>query len=602
MGDPYLTSDESLILSTHNISIEGVSLDLMLTSRRLILIDNSVTPFKLRTIPLETIITVVAGMDVKGDPIITLSHMDPSGSGAPFPVDFIFTRQKGEPRVTECNEWAATLSRYAAGAREGALSTGTLPYDPVKAIQPRMSATYGIETFSPRKPVMEDYPVKAEPITASVLPESPVDDARPPLTDEIPYREYAEMDISPARPREPEDAVRPDPTLPGAEGIVSTPAVPEELAESPAPAAPDVEETDERLPVPVPTPEFEPDKTGVDTPLEEITGPENAASPDLSLPKAEGIIITPAVPEELAESPAPAAPDVEETDERLPVPVPTPEFEPDKTGDNTPLEEITGPEEPVSLPPENEPARDESRVITDAERIWAEAARSAVSSPSTIPALVSNEPTPVTRPGEEKPVDEPDTAGSVIEKPVAGIKAEPRPESSPVISPQSPPVIRTKSYPLIPIAAILVVILVVLAGVVIISFSPKNTTEPSLPVVIPVVTVLPVTTPLPTTVPTDGVWVRIDYPGTFIGEVGNPELMHPVSGTGVRLYKILRNDRAVEASAQKQENSGDTLVIEVYNNGTLIKRSSTRAPMGSVSILIDPTTGRPPGINPGAIP
>jgi len=151
---------------------------------------------------------------------------------------------------------------------------------------------------------------------------------------------------------------------------------------------------------------------------------------------------------------------------------------------------------------------------------------------------------PVTRPGEEKPVDEPDTAGSVIEKPVAGIKAEPRPESSPVISPQSPPVIRRKSYPLIPIAAILVVILVVLAGVVIISFSPKNTTEPSLPVVIPVVTVLPVTTPLPTTVPTDGVWVRIDYPGTFIGEVGNPELMHPVSGTGVRLYYTLLRSRA----------------------------------------------------------
>ena len=601
MGDPYLSSDESLILSTHNVRIEGVSLDLMLTSRRLILIDNSVTPFKLRTIPLETIITVVAGMDVKGDPIITLSHMDPSLSGAPFPVDFIFTRQKGEARVTECNEWAATLSRYAAGAREGALSTGTLPYDTVKAIQPRMSATYGIETFSPRKPVMGDYSAKAEPVIAPVLPESPVDDALPPVTDEIPQREHAEMAGPPALPLEPENAAMPDTGLHGTDEITIAPAVPEVLAESPAPAAPDVKEPDAVLPVHESAPEPVPAQTVNDTPPGEITEPENMAMPDAALHGTDGITITPAVPEELAESPAPAALDVKEPDAVLSAHEPAPEPVPAQTVNDTPPGEITEPEKPVALRPENEPTRNEPRVITDAERIWAEAARSAVSSPSPVPAIPSHEPTPVTDPCEEKPLDGPDTAGS-IEKPVAGINAGPRPESFPVISPPSSPGIPAKSHPLLPIAAILIVILVVLAGVVIISFSPKDAAEPALPAVIPDVTVLPVTTPPPTLVPTDGVWVRIDYPGTFIGEVGNPELMHPVSGTGVRLYKILWDDRAVEASAQKQENSGDTLVIEVYNNGTLIKRSSTRAPMGSVSILIDPTTGRPPGIQPGDIP
>ena len=168
MGDPYLSKDESLILSTQNIRIDGVSLDLMLTSRRLILIDNSVNPFHLRTIPLDSIITVVAGMDVKGDPVFTLSHMDPSGSGAPQPMDFIFVRQKGKSRSKECNEWAATLNIHAAGARNGALSSGTLPYDPVKTIQPRMSATYMIETFSPRKPVMEAHPERAGPVTTPV--------------------------------------------------------------------------------------------------------------------------------------------------------------------------------------------------------------------------------------------------------------------------------------------------------------------------------------------------------------------------------------------------------------------------------------------------
>ncbi|MDO9033662.1 MAG: hypothetical protein Q7U51_00460, partial [Methanoregula sp.] len=174
MSDPYLSKDESLILSTQNIRINGMSLDLMLTSRRLILIDNSVNPFHLRTIPLDSIITVVAGMDVKGDPVFTLSHMDPSGSGAPQPMDFIFVRQKGKPRTKECNEWAATLNIHAAEARNGALSSGTLPYDPVKTIEPRMSATYMIETFSPRKPVMEAYPLKTGPVITPVPLKSPV--------------------------------------------------------------------------------------------------------------------------------------------------------------------------------------------------------------------------------------------------------------------------------------------------------------------------------------------------------------------------------------------------------------------------------------------
>ena len=141
MGDPYLSSDESLILSTYDIRINGISFDLMLTSRRLILIDNSVTPFHIRTIPLETIITAVAGIDVNGDPIITLSHMDLSGIGAPKPMDFIFTRKEGKQRATECNEWAATLSDHASEARNEALSAGTLPYDAVK-VYPAADVSY----------------------------------------------------------------------------------------------------------------------------------------------------------------------------------------------------------------------------------------------------------------------------------------------------------------------------------------------------------------------------------------------------------------------------------------------------------------------------
>ena len=631
MGDPYLSSNESLILSTHDIRIDGVSLDLMLTSRRLILIDNSVTPFQLRTIPLETIITVVAGQDVKGDPIFTLSHMDPSGTGAPHPMDFIFTRKKGEQRVPECNEWAATLSNYADGARKGALSAGTLPYEPVKFIQPRMSATYRIETSRPRKPVTDEYPVMAEPVIPPVLPKLPVNDEIPAGTDESALPETVEMsepfDSSGIPSYEPEETEVPDADLHDAGDALYSPEITEEI-----PAVPkEVPAISDELPAlpDSPVPEYEHDDS---MPL------ENVNSADL---------IT-------------THPDSDDSIEN------TPEVE-----------------EPAPSQPATGTTPDENRAITDAERIWADAVSSAVSSSPIIPGVLVQEATPVEtplgsettdEPGQikilpEEPVaeieeepravdaiipdtpDTPDQIGITPEEPVAEIEEEPRtveaiipgtpdepgqikiiPEEPvaeikeephtveaivrdtpdepeplaqplPKASPPPAPAPHKRSQPFFLIAAIVIVILLVTGGAIIGLFYLQDSRETPLPtVVVPAVTVQPIPTPLPTLVPADGVWVRIEYPGTFIGEVGNPELMHPVSGSGVQYYKILWSDRIVQASAQKQENSGDTLLIEVYNNGTLIKRSSTRIPMGGVSILIDPTTGQPPGIRPGDIP
>ena len=182
------------------------------------------------------------------------------------------------------------------------------------------------------------------------------------------------------------------------------------------------------------------------------------------------------------------------------------------------------------------------------------------------------------------------------------VSPPPNADSVPAAISPAVPKIPKSTYPTVQIAAIVIVILVVLGVAVISSFNLLNTGETPPPVVVPIVTVQPTPTPVPTMVPADGVWVRIEYPGTFIGEVGNPEIMHPAYGSGVRIYKILWSDRTVHAFAQKQENTGDTLTIEIYNNGTLIKRSSTRALMGSVDILIDPTTGQPPGFKPGSTP
>ena len=530
MGDPYLSKDESLILSTQNIRIDGVSLDLMLTSRRLILIDNSVNPFHLRTIPLDSIITVVAGMDVKGEPVFTLSHMDPSGSGAPQPMDFIFVRQKGKSRSKECNEWAATLNIHAAGARNGALSSGTLPYDPVKTIQPRMSATYMIETFSPRKPVMEAHPERAGPVTTPVS-KFPVGGGILAGIDESAPLKNVEMvepfDSPWLLPPEPEKMVIPD--------------------------------KDEHASPP---------------PVIAIEADENPATTD----KEEPVIPSQEIAIEADEKPA-----------------------------------TTNKEEPVIPSQENATWTNEKPEITDVAQAWADAVRTATTPSPVIPLMMTSATTPVMKNIDDKPKAEP--INKTLEEPVAEsnkdvinkdyepvVSPPPNADSVPAAISPAVPKIPKSTYPTVQIAAIVIVILVVLGVAVISSFNLLNTGETPPTVVVPIVTVQPTPTPVPTMVPADGVWVRIEYPGTFIGEVGNPEIMHPAYGSGVRIYKILWSDRTVHAFAQKQENTGDTLTIEIYNNGTLIKRSSTRAPMGSVDILIDPTTGQPPGFKPGSTP
>jgi len=664
MGNPYLSSDESLILSTHDILIDGVSLDLMLTSRRLILIDNSVTPFHIRTIPLENIITAVSGIDANGDPIITLSHMDFSGIGAPQPMDFIFIRQKGKQRATECNEWAATLSNHAAEARNDALAAGTLPYDPVKVIQPRMSATYRIEMFSPRKPIKEKYPMTSEPASPPQDFITGADENR--LISGVHEVKSPSPEIIPETNKKPEIPVAEEPVSMGPEitlefdanltiTVAEEPVSPKPeialesdenpivtVAEEPVSPEPEIAlEADENPIVTVaeepvsPEPEItvEADENPIVTVAEEPVSPE----PEIALESDENPIVT------VAEEPVSPEPEITvEADENPIITVaeepvsPEPEItveseinptikvaeEPVSQSQEFAINSEKKPESPVSEEsltslPETPPADDENPENTDAAQAWADAVRTVttplpvilpITATESITAgeIIGNEP----KTGADQihfPVEETvaefnnhDISGGAIipefpadEKPVA----LPLPETTPVPAASSSPIqkIQKSRSPLILFAAIIVIILVVLGIAVISSFTHPGSGDPSPSVVVPNVTNQPAPDQLQTQVPTEGAWVRIEYPGTFIGEAGNPGFMHPVSGSGIQIYKILWRDRIIQASAQKQDYSGDTLTLEVYNDGILIKRSSTRTPMGSVSVLIDPITGEPAG-------
>ena len=164
--------------------------------------------------------------------------------------------------------------------------------------------------------------------------------------------------------------------------------------------------------------------------------------------------------------------------------------------------------------------------------------------------------------------------------------------------------------------ALLVIVLVVAGALLLFPPGPGQINNPVPPTpgivqgtTVPPETAQPTTVPTATTriatpgpslaassVPQTGVWVRINSTAYYTGIAGNPDYMQNVSGTGDMFYKVFRDDRPVQVSVQKQDNSGAVLAVGVYRNGTLITTRSVTSPMGTVNLLIDTLTGRPPGL------
>ena len=89
-------------------------------------------------------------------------------------------------------------------------------------------------------------------------------------------------------------------------------------------------------------------------------------------------------------------------------------------------------------------------------------------------------------------------------------------------------------------------------------------------------------------VPTSGVWVHVQYPGNFTGTVGSTKGgLREVNTTGEQYYQVPARDGIVDVSLQKQEGSRDELAVEIYRDGSLVKRSNTTAPKGTVDLHVN---------------
>jgi hypothetical protein len=171
MSNRYLDSTETIILTTPGVRFNAVLYDMMLTTRRLILVDSTYARFEPQTIPFFTILSVTAGKVATGEPVITLSLTGTDSDIEPQQMNLIFTQHPGEQRRRERDEWLRNLMGQVVAARQPALHTETPPAPAsVTGLRPAGATPRPIEMAVPRKLVIETPSEEDEPV---ILPDQP---------------------------------------------------------------------------------------------------------------------------------------------------------------------------------------------------------------------------------------------------------------------------------------------------------------------------------------------------------------------------------------------------------------------------------------------
>jgi len=656
MGSPYLESGESLILTTDRVSVNTVQYDVLLTTRYLILVDVRYAQFQPQMIPLLTIQSVKGGKTANGELVITLFFTETGSSDKSESMVLLFSQQPGEQRKRERDDWLKTLMGLIVSVRQETSYNSITTADPEIGIRPSMRRPNAPEIPLPYTKIVDTRPAQIELIIMPDEPESPVfSEEKQEFPDMAFPGEKTESDVTPApcaieetQGASQELTESPDTILPPIPVFEETPSASQEVSESPDTISlpiPDFKET------PVTSQEVSesPDTISPSLPVFEETpgaSQEVTGSPDTLLPPEVPIIVESAlVHEEESESqemvtPVPAfeeIPGATEADygEQKTVTVSllaavkslsspqgrtglTDRVLPPLPGiEETPaLPEVMGSPDTL-LPPEvpiivassyKQEEKAEPILPLETSTIGKKpvASEEASVSPDLPP---SPEPETVESPAvprQDSPLSEP-----VLPEAGKGDESvqQPAPAATPHTSGSPPPTAGPGSRRLtfIAVAAIILIILGI-AGVMV--FYPQNSIAPVVePTPLPTPTIqqtpqpIPVI-PLPTLliIPTTGVWVRVDYPRTYYGLVGNTGSMKGVTGSGDQLYKIYESEGIVQVQIQKPDNSGDTLTVEIYRDGKVIGNRSVSIPRGSVELLIDAKTGNPPGMTPVVTP
>jgi hypothetical protein len=104
MGSPYLSSNESIILSTNNVVVNTVPAEAILTNERLMLVDTRHAELRPQDIPFHAIGAVTIGEESNSDPMLSLALV--TGPDITLSMSIVFPQQPRMKRVAERDEWA----------------------------------------------------------------------------------------------------------------------------------------------------------------------------------------------------------------------------------------------------------------------------------------------------------------------------------------------------------------------------------------------------------------------------------------------------------------------------------------------------------------
>ncbi|MDD1698320.1 MAG: hypothetical protein LUQ36_08150 [Methanoregula sp.] len=578
-GIPYLESGESLILTTDRIRVNTVQYDLLLTTRNLILVDVRYAQFQPKMIPLLTIQSVKGGKTANGELVITLFFTETASSGGSESMVLLFSQQPGEQRKRERDEWLKNLMGLIVSVRQETSYEGVTTVEPEIGIRPSQRHQIAPEIPHPFTKVVESRPDRIELIIIPDEPESLV-------TEEI--QEIPEMSF-PQERTGPEFTPQPG-TMEEIQGVfgdqtesagtllsqvTGTEEIP--VASQEVPGSPDTTSVLE-MPVIVETVPFHTEESESQETTDSVLAHEK-------IPCGEGAD---------SESPATVSVSLLAAVKSLCSPSGV------SGGADTCLTTYPGSEDPSGASPDGMGLSD-TPALQQTSKTWEQplASPEEFVSPDLPPSLDPLTVASPLVPQKDPPCPEP-------LPPEAGTKDQqvqqtaPEETPPPQGSPPTPAGHGSRRLTFIAVAAIVLVILGI-AGVMVLY--PQNMADSGIePTPLPTPTIQQTPQPTPVIIPPDGVWVKVRYPHSYYGWVGNTGSIRGVTGSGDQIFRIPEIEGIVQVQMYKQDNSGDTLSVEIYRDGKVISLRNVSTPMGSLELLIDAKTGLPPAMTPVVTP
>ena len=542
MSYPELYSDERVVLQAQNVKVKSVVFEVVLTTRRLVLIDSKKGSIPPQEINLATLKDVEGGENAIRDPTITISIITISGNTRQMVLTF--SKTSGGERRREADEWVRALRQnitstvyHPVGQVPAPKETEPAVREPVvqtPVAQPPSHPPQRIEitnTPPPKKRIEIARPVKKimEPVPAMPVPVE---------TTSLPTGSFCNR----CGNRVPPDSAFCNhcgtPVVQDT-GVAGLPTDYDTISFEPTPAAPPVAPMPPAVPqVQVtPSPVYPTIADKKDRPIEEVIHSIEPLIED-SVPRTAPAPLVPArqphFPSSTDMAQTAGAPDQAET----PVPGDQP-----AGGVQWPVLKTTGFSDVAAPSPAPLPTAAPSATVPPVPAAPKRGYGKWIAGIAILLVVV--------------------IAGAFVfmhfQNPAPATVVTPTPTGT---------VVETTAIPTTP--------------------APVRTTE------VPAATTPPrqVSTPAILT-PTTGVWVKVTYSGKYTGSVGTPNYQRDISDTGDHFYQISTSQGPVAVSVQKYEGSSETLSVDVYKDGVLVSHESTSAPKGVVEYQADLTTATP---------